>query len=207
MTNDPSAVGDATRADLRRPFALAVVAALLCALPAIALNRWEASLGDGVRLVPAVIHLRNATLFLPLLAVASVIGFVARRAWPAVRALPKPRRIGWVLGLAATQLALLLASVYAQAVTQKNWLFSTPLPFASTPSPDGRRTAYITQECFLGCRVEVHVREGASLTMRRVAEHPQSRGEHARIVWVRGTPEAQGLTPAPSLGAIFGGWH
>lgn len=207
MTTDASASDDATRADLRRPFALGVGAALLCALPAIALNRWEASLDDGRRLVPAVIHLRNATLFLPLLAVAAVIWFVARRAWPAVRALPKPRRIGWLVGLAAMQLSLLVGSAYVHAATQKNWLFNTPLPFASLPSPDGRRTAYATQDCFLGCTVEVHVREGASLTMRRVAEHPQSRGDHARLVWIHGTPEVQGLTPAPSTGAIFGGWH
>jgi hypothetical protein len=206
MTTD-APLDESTRADLRRPFVLGVGAALFCALPALALNRWEVSLDEAQRLVPVVLHLRSAALFLPLLPLVTVIAYVARRAWPAVRALPKPRRLAWIAGLAVMQLALLFASAYAHAITQKNWLFSTPLPFASMRSPDGRRTAYATQDCFLGCRVEVHVREGASLTMRRAASYPQSRGEHARIVWVDGSPEVRGLTASPSTGAIFGGWH
>lgn len=207
MTTDPPAPLPSHTQDLRRPFALGVVATIVCALPGIALNRWEASLDDTQRLVPAVVQVRDAAMFLPLLALVAVVWFVARRAWPAVRALPSSRRAAWLGGLAAMQLALLVASAYAHVLTQKNWLFRKPLPFASAPSPDGRRTAYATQDCLLGCNVEVHVREGSSLTMQRAVVYPQSRGDHARIAWVHGSPEVQGLTPAPAVGSIIGGWH
>jgi hypothetical protein len=207
MTTPTPATDLASTSLLQRPFVIGVVAAIVCALPALALNRWEVSLAEDRRLVPAVLYLRSATMVLPLLALVVVIGFVARRAWPAVRALPKPRRFAWIAGLAAMQLTLLCASAYAHIVTQKNWLFSTPLPFASVSSPDGQRTAYATQQCFLGCNVEVHVRDGSSLTMRRVHTYPHSRGEHARMVWVGDAPEVQGLTPSPSLGSFGGGWH
>jgi hypothetical protein len=207
MTTDPLAAEPSPSASLWRPFAVGVVAAIVCALPALALNRWEVSLADDRRLVPAVLMLRSAAMVLPLLALVAVIGFVARRAWTAVRALPKPRRIAWIAGLAAMELVLLCASAYAHIVTQKNWLFGTPLPFTSTRSPDGRRTAYATQECLLGCRVDVHVRDGASLTMRRVHTYPESRGERARIVWVGGVPEVRGLAGARGLGSLLRGWH
>lgn len=207
MSTDTPVTDASSRAQLRGPFVVGVVAAIVCALPAIALNRWEVSLAEDQRLVPAVLHLRAATLLLPLVALAVVIAFVARRAWPAVRALPKSRRLAWIGGLAAMQIALLGASAYAHVVTQKNWLFGTPLPFAAQPSPDGRRTAYATQACLLGCSVDLHVREGASLTMRRVAVYPESRGDHARIVWVGDAPEVRGLTPSPGPPSLGGGWH
>jgi len=203
MTTETPATDPTSSSRLPRPFVVGVAAALVCALPALVLNRWEASLAGDERLVPEMVHLRTAALLLPLLALAVVVGFVARRAWPAVRALPKRRRVAWIAGLAAMQVALLCASAYAHVVTQKDWPFGAPLPFASSRSPDSLRTAYATQVCLLGCQVDVHVREGASLTMRLVHRYPDSRGEHARITWVGGAPEVQGLTAAPGLGSLL----
>lgn len=195
---------------LRRPFLVGVLAALVCTLPGLALNLWEASLADGVRMIPALMNLRSALIVLPLLSFVAAGWAVARGAWPAVRALPTGRRVALLAGLAAMQVVLVGASVYGQAVTQKNWLFTTPSPFASLPSPDGRRTAYATQSCFIGCRVELHVRDGHALVMRRARTYAQSRGERARIVWTgNGAADVDvlGLTAAPGLGALFGGWN
>lgn len=195
---------------LRRPFLVGVLAALGCALPGLALNRWEASLADGVRMIPALMHLRSALTVLPLLSLVAVAWTVARGHWPAVRALPTGRRVAWLAGVAAMQVALVGASLYGHAVTQKDWLFTAPLPFASARSPDGRRTAYATQSCFLGCRVDLHVRDGHALVMRRARTYDHSRGERARIAWTgdgAADVEVHGLTAAPGLGSLLGGWH
>lgn len=195
---------------LRRPFFIGILAALACALPGLALNRWEASLEDGLRMIPALMHLRSALTVLPLLSFVVVAWAVARGAWPAARALPTGRRVAWLAVVAAMQVALVGASLYGHAVTQKNWLFSEPLPFASARSPDGRRTAYATQSCFIGCRVELHMRDGHALVMRRARVYDQSRGERARIVWTGGGAadvEVLGLTAAPGLGSLLGGWN
>jgi len=195
---------------LRKPFLVGVLAALGCTLPGLALNRWEASLPDEVRMIPALMHLRSALIVLPLLSFAAAAWALARGARPAVRALPTGRRVALLVGLAAMQVALVGAGVYGQAVTQKDWLFPAPLPFASLPSPDGRRTAYATQSCFIGCRVELHMRDGHALVMRRARVYDQSRGERARIVWTGGGAadvEVLGLTAAPGLGSLLGGWN
>jgi hypothetical protein len=118
------------------------------------------------------------------LVVVPLLLFVKRRAWSRARQLTVGRRVAWIAGLLLLQVALLLCAVLVDVSTRENWIFSAPRPMGSLVSPDGRRTAYLTLDCFLGCNLEIHVREGFSPVMRQtVLIHDVAREPPPRMVW------------------------
>jgi len=192
-----------------RLFALSALVPVALALPGVALNRWEVSLGEAQRFVPSLAAVQGACMALPALGLVALVVLLVR-AWPSLAALSSGQRAGLVAGVAALQMALVVGAGYANLLTRPNFLFGPPAPFASVASPDGAHTAYAVQACLVGCLVDVYVRDGSGLVMRRVQRHTNSRADQGSVVWPaasEGSIEVRGLRAAPGVGALFGGWN
>jgi hypothetical protein len=185
-----------------------VVSALVLCAPALLLNAWDASLDAETRFSPLLFILRETAVLLPALSLFVVLR-VVRRSWAAVKSLSVPRRAGWLAAVFVVQVALAVAGMAAGVLTQENWLFGPSKPYASVRSPDGKRTAHATRDCFLRCDLEIHIQEGAQPTMRRVHRFTGVDASEAQIVWLADSsdvevrnlkPEAEKESTLPYLG-------
>ncbi len=197
---------DKSRSTLWLPSLWGALCAVGLSVPALVLNGWERSLEAETRFTPWVAGLRGAAILLPSLS-ALVVGFlVARRAWPFARALRPGWRFGWLAGVVLIQGALMLTAVVTGVLTQRHWLFGEGTPYLSVPSPDGRRTAFATRECFLGCNLEIHVQEGRGWTMKRLQLIPSVDSSEVEVVWLPDSSnvEVRNLKPHPHVGPYLG---
>lgn len=195
------------RRTLATPFLLAVGGALALAVPGVALNLWEWRAAKGDVFVPL---LRRAQDWLPALPLLAAL-LTARSVWRGrdqLRSLSGTRRALYLVGLALLQALVVAALGFGGVVSRHDWLFGPPVPYASARSPDGKRMAYATMDCFLECSVIVHVAEAGSVWMHEVQrENMVVADSRPTLTWSADSRDAhlEGVSYAPPLS--IGGWH
>lgn len=173
-------------------------------VPIVGLNRFEARFTPLQRLSPTGRAMQSNYLLLPLLGVL-VLPLVLRSARWWLDGLGPQERRGALTRAVIFQVVLLALSLGAGVATQTRRWFSPPLPLATVSSQSGRYRAFLTENCLVGCNLEVHVAEGTGPRMHQVRVLPNARAHHASLRWPGDRPEeieVEGVEGAPA-GALF----
>lgn len=145
------------------------LAALVLAVPGLALNAWERSLDSETRFTPRLSDIQGLLYQLPLLSLVLAAVFLIRHTSASTRSFSRLEKAAWIFVVVLVQVALAFTAMLAGAFNKPNWLFGPGKPDFVLPSPNGQRTAYASSSCFLNfCSLDIHVQERQELTMRRL---------------------------------------
>lgn len=154
-------------------FALFAVAAVLVAavliVPALLINWYESTLPSGAQLVPWLWDVRAALCFLPFAGPVFFGYWLFTRGRLQLEAFTKKLRIGALVFLMLLAAGASFAADLAGVLLSDDFIFATPQPRVSAKSPNGKRVAHLTFDCFLGCAFNVFVEERGQASMSTLA--------------------------------------
>jgi hypothetical protein len=183
------------RATLRPQLRCALLL-LACAAPIVLLHVVRAGL--GLLLVPALMH-ATAWLLLALPATLLVLAYQLRvRAWPTIRTRSTAFKVAYLGGSVLAHLVLTCALGWGLVVTDPDFL-SAPTFYASAPSPDGTRVAYLVSDGFF-CNATVYYRARFSPVLHRGESAPADCDPlpRAHLEW---SPDSSAAVPRMPDGA------